>query len=47
MGFFGGVEQKGSVWVGCYASRPMNFEPSNRWEEVDQLVAEFEDLDIL
>lgn len=47
MGFFGGVEQKGNVWVGCYASRPMNFEPSNRWEEVDQLVAEFEDLDIL
>lgn len=47
MGFFGGVEQKGHVWVGCYASRPMNFEPSNRWEEVDQLVAEFEDLDIL
>jgi len=47
MGFFGGIEQKGNIWVGCYASRPMNFEPSNRWEEVDQLVAEFEDLDIL
>jgi len=47
MGFFGGVEQKGNVWVGCYASRPMDFEPSNSWEEVDGLVAEFEDLDIL
>ncbi|KIX04541.1 uncharacterized protein Z518_05411 [Rhinocladiella mackenziei CBS 650.93] len=47
MGFFGGAEQKGNVWVGCYASRPMDFEPSNSWEEVDGLVAEFEDLEIL
>ncbi|KAL2401771.1 hypothetical protein ABEF93_008299 [Exophiala dermatitidis] len=47
MGFFGGMEGKANVWVGCYASRPMNFEPSNSWEEVDALVAEFEDLDIL
>ncbi|KAI1608370.1 hypothetical protein EDD36DRAFT_96990 [Exophiala viscosa] len=47
MGFFGGVEQKGNTWVGCYASRPMDFQPSNSWEEVDELIAEFEDLDIL
>lgn len=47
MGFFTGVEQKGHVWVGCYASRPMDYEPSNSWEEVDELIAEFEDLDIL
>jgi regulation of enolase protein 1 (concanavalin A-like superfamily) len=47
MGFFGGVEQKGNIWVGCYASRPMDYEPSNSWEEVDELIAEFEDLDIL
>lgn len=47
MGFFGGRQDKANVWVGCYASRPMNFEPSNSWEEVDALVAEFEDLDIL
>lgn len=47
MGFFGGVEQKGNIWVGCYASRPMDFQPSNSWEEVDELIAEFEDLDIL
>lgn len=46
-GFFGGWEQKGNVWVGCYASRPTDFEPSNAWEELDALVAEFEDLDIL
>jgi len=47
MGFFRAVEQKSSVWVGCYASRPMDYEPSNSWEEVDELIAEFEDLDIL
>jgi len=47
MGFFNGREEKGEIWVGCYASRPMDFEPSNSWEELDNLVAEFEDLDIL
>lgn len=47
MGFFAGLEQKGNIWVGCYASRPMDFEPSNSWEELDGLAAEFEDLDIL
>ncbi|KIW19404.1 hypothetical protein PV08_03699 [Exophiala spinifera] len=46
-GFFAGVEQKGNIWVGCYASRPMDYEPSNAWDEVDELIAEFEDLDIL
>ncbi|KIW30763.1 uncharacterized protein PV07_02465 [Cladophialophora immunda] len=49
MGFFGGglEHQKATVWVGCYASRPMEFEPRHNWETVDGLVAEFEDLDIL
>lgn len=47
MGFFSGLEQKGNVWVGCYASRPMDFEQTSSWYEVDELVAEFEDLDIL
>jgi len=47
MGFFGGREEKGNVWVGCYASRPMNWEPSNTLEEAGSLIAEFEDLDIL
>lgn len=49
MGFFAGGQepQKGSVWVGCYASRPMEYEPRNSWETVDGLLAEFEDLDIL
>ncbi|KAJ9495466.1 hypothetical protein H2202_009006 [Exophiala xenobiotica] len=46
-GFFAGVEQKGNIWVGCYASRPTDYEPTNTWDEVDELVAEFEDLDIL
>jgi regulation of enolase protein 1 (concanavalin A-like superfamily) len=49
MGFFaGGLEhQKGNVWVGCYASRPMEFEPRHSWEAPNGLLAEFEDLDIL
>jgi regulation of enolase protein 1 (concanavalin A-like superfamily) len=49
MGFFaGGFDLlKGEVWVGCYASRPMEFEPRHSWETPPGLLAEFEDLDIL
>lgn len=47
MGFFSGAEQKGNIWVGCYASRPMEFERSSGWGQVDGLIAEFEDLEIL
>ena len=49
MGFFaGGLEhQKGNVWVGCYASRPMEFEPRHSWDAPVSLLADFEDLDIL
>lgn len=55
MGFFWGVEDKYVVWVGCYASRPMNFMPSHSWEadrgngsdnERNGLLVEFEDLEI-
>ena len=55
MGFFTGVEDKYGVWVGCYASRPMNFIPSHSWEggtgggsdnERNGLLVEFEDLEI-
>jgi regulation of enolase protein 1 (concanavalin A-like superfamily) len=55
MGFFSGVEDKYGVWVGCYASRPMNFTPSHSWEadtgsRSDRsrhgLLVEFEDLEI-
>ena len=55
MGFFSGVEDKYGVWIGCYASRPMNFIPSHSWEgsrgggpdsERNGLLVEFEDLEI-
>jgi len=55
MGFFSGVEDKYGVWVGCYASRPMNFIPSHSWEantgsgsghERNGLLVDFEDLEI-
>ena len=55
MGFFSGVEDKYGVWVGCYASRPMNFIPSHSWEgsreigtdsDRNGLLVEFEDLEI-
>ena len=55
MGFFRGVEDKYGVWVGCYASRPMNFTPSHSWEaervsgsngDWNGLLVEFEDLEI-
>ena len=50
-GFFSGVEDKYGVWVGCCASRPMNFMPSHSWEantggDRDGLLVEFEDLEI-
>ncbi len=49
MGFFaGGLElQKGSVWVGCYASRPMECESRHSWEVPSALLAEFEGLAII
>ena len=51
MGFFWGVEDKGGVWIGCYASRPVSFVPSHSWEVdegavVNGLLVEFEDLEI-
>jgi hypothetical protein len=55
MGFFSGVEDKHGLWIGCYASRPMNFIPSNSWEvdtasgpnrDRNGLLVEFEDLEI-
>ena len=52
MGFFWGIEDKGGVWVGCYASRPMTFMPSRSWEGTagddarNGLLVEFEDLEI-
>ncbi|KAJ9605750.1 hypothetical protein H2200_009599 [Cladophialophora chaetospira] len=49
MGFFaGGLEyQKGNIWVGCYASRPLEFEPRHSWDAPNGFMAEFEELDIL
>lgn len=55
-GFFRGVEMKGDVWVGCYASRPVDFVAGDDWDErfgmPDSgegrgLTVEFEDLEIL
>jgi len=49
MGFFCDVEDKGGLWVGCYASRPMTFMPSRSWEGddgINGLCVEFEDLEI-
>jgi regulation of enolase protein 1 (concanavalin A-like superfamily) len=47
-GFFSGtMEMQKQMWVGCYASRPMDFEPRQSWETPAGLLAEFEDLDIL
>jgi regulation of enolase protein 1 (concanavalin A-like superfamily) len=55
-GFFRGVEMKGDVWVGCYASRPVDFVAGEDWDERfgmpesgegRGLMVEFEDLEIL
>lgn len=55
-GFFRGVEMKGDVRVGCYASRPVDFVAGEDWDErfgmPDSgqgrgLMVEFEDLEIL
>ena len=55
-GFFRGVELKGDVWVGCYASRPVDFVAGDDWDERfgmpesgegRGLTVEFEDLEIL
>ena len=52
MGFFWGVEDKGEVWIGCYASRPMDFVPGPMLQARDRddprngLLVEFEDLEI-
>lgn len=40
--FFDEQSMKGDVWVGCYASRPVEAEP-----DVESLFVEFEDLEIL
>ncbi|KAK5309767.1 hypothetical protein LTR70_010013 [Exophiala xenobiotica] len=40
--FFDEQSMKGDVWVGCYASRPIETEP-----EIESLFVEFEDLEIL
>jgi regulation of enolase protein 1 (concanavalin A-like superfamily) len=55
-GFFRGVDLKGDVWVGCYASRPVHFVATDDWDERfglpesgegRGLTVEFEDLEIL
>jgi len=55
-GFFRDVEMKGDVWVGCYASRPVDFVAGDDWDERfgmpesgegRGLTVEFEDLEIL
>jgi regulation of enolase protein 1 (concanavalin A-like superfamily) len=55
-GFFRGVEMKGDVRVGCYASRPVDFVAGDDWDERfgmpesgqgRGLMVEFEDLEIL
>lgn len=47
-GFFAGtVEFSKQTWVGCYASRPMDFEQRQSWETPAGLLVDFEDLDIL
>jgi len=48
MGFFAGhMNYPKEIWVGCYASRPMEFEPRHSWESPVGLLAEFEDLEIV
>lgn len=49
MGFFYGIEAKSGVWVGCYASRPAEFETEDDGSSQDEdgLFVEFEDLEIL
>lgn len=42
--FFGGVEVKSGIWVGCYASRPLEIDDGDGKES---LFAEFEDLEML
>ena len=44
--FFTGVEPKGGVYVGCYASRPLEMDEDEEREK-GGLFAEFEDLEIL
>lgn len=51
-GFFWGMDRKDGVWLGCYASRPMQWTPSTttpRRAEDDRngLWVEFEDLQIV
>jgi regulation of enolase protein 1 (concanavalin A-like superfamily) len=51
-GFFWGVESKNAVWVGCYASRPMQWNSSTTVQGRaddggNDLWVEFEDLEII
>ena len=51
-GFFWGMDRKDGVWIGCYASRPMQWTPTTtipRRAEDDRsgLWVEFEDLEII
>lgn len=55
-GFFRGIDVKGDVWAGCYASRPVNFVVGDDFDERfgmpesgegRGLTVEFEDLEIL
>ena len=48
MGFFAGeLDHQKNIWVGCYVSRPMEFEPRHIGEAPNGLLAEFEDLNII
>lgn len=51
-GFFWGVERKDGVWIGCYASRPMQWNSSTTIQgqaddDRNGLWVEFEDLEIV
>ena len=47
MGFFSGeLDLLKEVWVGCYASRPMEFEPRHSWDAPCNLLADFEEFSI-
>lgn len=51
-GFFWGIESKNGVWIGCYASRPMQFSSNTTIQgraddDGNGLWVEFEDLEII
>jgi regulation of enolase protein 1 (concanavalin A-like superfamily) len=52
VGFFWGVESKNGVWIGCYASRPMQYNSTTPSQgraddEGNGLWVEYEDLEII